>query len=208
MIDVYSHNHRHAARPGENGDMAAGASPAQYQPAVTPIGGQKHRRRHVVGRDDNSCRHDLIGFTCQMPQHAITQIAQIGCTGAEIRIVGPIVRCDFRIDRSAPRPIGDLATGDQLQTPAPQDYRLRAAQSGKREWLPRHRPPASCASEMRSAWTPPAHRRGPGAPPPQIDIDGHHASREPNARAVPARFRGRRTSLRCDEQLDAFYRPS
>ena len=95
--------------------MAAGASPAQYQPAVTPIGGQKHRRRHVVGRDDNSRRHDLISFTRQMPQHTITQIAQIGCTGAEIRIAGPIIRCDFRIDRSAPRPICDLATGNRCK---------------------------------------------------------------------------------------------
>src|ERR1700730_7090819 len=48
-----------------------------------------------------------------MSQHAIAEIAQIGCTGAEIGIVGGIERCDFRIDRRAPRPIGDLAAGDQ-----------------------------------------------------------------------------------------------
>ena len=54
MIDVHSHNHRHAARSGENCDMAAGGSPAQHHAAVTPIGGQKRRRRHIVGRDDNS----------------------------------------------------------------------------------------------------------------------------------------------------------
>ncbi|HEY3031800.1 MAG TPA: hypothetical protein VGJ68_16700, partial [Bradyrhizobium sp.] len=66
VIDVHSHNHWHPARPRENSDMAAGASAAQHQPAVTPIGGQKDRRRHIVGRDDNSGRHDLISFTCQV----------------------------------------------------------------------------------------------------------------------------------------------
>ena len=63
LIDLYSHNHWYAARPRENSDMAAGASAAQYQPAVTPIGGQKRGRRHIVGRDDNSGRHGLIGLT-------------------------------------------------------------------------------------------------------------------------------------------------
>ena len=48
-----------------------------------------------------------------MSQHAIPQIAQIGCAGAKIRIAGPIVRCDLQGKRSAPRPIGHLATGDQ-----------------------------------------------------------------------------------------------
>src|ERR1700687_1050035 len=38
-----------------------------------------------------------------MPQHAIPEIAQIGCTGAEIGIAGAVIRCDFRIDRSVPR---------------------------------------------------------------------------------------------------------
>ncbi len=50
-----------------------------------------------------------------MSQHAITEIAQIGGTGAEIRIVGGLVRCDFRIDRSAPRPICRVATGDRCK---------------------------------------------------------------------------------------------
>src|SRR6266849_5599217 len=48
MIKVYPHNHRYTARPGENGDVAAGTPPAQYQAAVTPIGGQKGRRRHII----------------------------------------------------------------------------------------------------------------------------------------------------------------
>ena len=151
---------------------------------------------------------DLIGFTCQMPQHAITQITQIGCAGAEIGIVGRIVRCDFRIDRRAPRLDWRARRRRSAQTPARQDCRLRAARSGKKELLPRQRPRLRARARQDPAATPRAHRRGPGAPPPQIDVDGHHALREPNARAVPTRFRGRRISPRCDGQLDAFYRPS
>jgi len=48
-------------------------------------------------------------------QHAITEIAQIGCTGAEIRIAGPLIRCDFQIDRTTPRPICHFATGDRCK---------------------------------------------------------------------------------------------
>src|SRR5260370_18621691 len=48
-----------------------------------------------------------------MSQHAIAKIAQIGCTGAEIRIVRRIESCDFRIDCSAPCSIRGLATFDQ-----------------------------------------------------------------------------------------------
>src|SRR6266852_5945138 len=47
-----------------------------------------------------------------MSQHAIAEIAQIGGTGAEIRIAGSIIRCDFRIDRSAPRLMGGGAGSD------------------------------------------------------------------------------------------------
>ena len=112
MIDVYPHDHRHAARSRENGDMAARASAAQYQAAVTPIIGQKHGRRHIVGRDDDAGRHGLIGFTRQMPQHAIAEVAQIGSTGAEIGIFRLIVGCDFRIDRRTPGPVGNLAFGN------------------------------------------------------------------------------------------------
>src|SRR5258708_2886236 len=50
-----------------------------------------------------------------MSQHAIAEIAQIGGTGAEITIAGSIIRCDFRIDRSAPRPICHFATGDRCK---------------------------------------------------------------------------------------------
>ncbi|HTE97581.1 MAG TPA: hypothetical protein VK621_02935, partial [Bradyrhizobium sp.] len=77
MIDVYAHNHGYAARPRQNGDVAARASPPQYQPAILPIGGQEGRRRHIVSREDNAWRHDLIRFTGQMSQNAIPQIAQI-----------------------------------------------------------------------------------------------------------------------------------
>src|ERR1700681_4131267 len=50
-----------------------------------------------------------------MSQHAIAEIAQIGGTGAEIRIAVSIIRCDFQIDRSAPRPICHFSTGDRCK---------------------------------------------------------------------------------------------
>src|ERR1700704_396669 len=50
-----------------------------------------------------------------MSQHAIPQIAQIGCARAEIRIFGHIVRRNFRIDRRAPRLVGAIADVDPRQ---------------------------------------------------------------------------------------------
>src|SRR5260221_745518 len=50
-----------------------------------------------------------------MSQHAITEVAQIGCASAEIWIAGPIVRCDLQGKCCAPRPIDDLATIDQCE---------------------------------------------------------------------------------------------
>src|SRR5271169_5699558 len=47
-----------------------------------------------------------------MPQYAIAQIAQIGCTGTEMGIAGLLIGGDFRIDSSAPRPAGGLTAGD------------------------------------------------------------------------------------------------
>jgi hypothetical protein len=47
-----------------------------------------------------------------MPEHAIAEIAQIRCTRAEIVILGRFIRCDFRIDRSIPSPVGGLAAGN------------------------------------------------------------------------------------------------
>src|SRR6266852_5197455 len=47
-----------------------------------------------------------------MSQHAIAEIAQIGSARAEISIFSRIIRRDFRINRSAPRPIGDIASVD------------------------------------------------------------------------------------------------
>ncbi len=104
MIDVHAHDHRHAARPRENGDMARGTASAQYQAAVAPIGGEKHRRRHVVGRDDDARRHGLIGFTGQMPQHAIAQVAQDRMRGPGNRDRRPPRRRRFpdRSPRSTP----------------------------------------------------------------------------------------------------------
>jgi hypothetical protein len=71
QVDVDTHDHRHAPRPRENRNMARGTSAPQHQPAVAPVGRQEHRRRHVVGRDDDAGRHDLLGFARQVPQHAI-----------------------------------------------------------------------------------------------------------------------------------------
>src|SRR5712671_5201170 len=50
-----------------------------------------------------------------MSQHAIPQIAQIGCARAEIRIFGHIVRRNFRIDRRAPGLIGGTAGLDPCE---------------------------------------------------------------------------------------------
>ena len=91
IIDVDPDDHRHAARPREDGNMTAGASPAQHHATIAPIGGQEDGRRHVVGREDNAGWHDLVRFACQMSQHAIPEIAQVGPTRPEIGIVGRII---------------------------------------------------------------------------------------------------------------------
>src|ERR1700736_2334574 len=113
MIDIHPHDHWYAPRPRENGDVARGTASAQYQPAVSPISSQKRRRRHVVCRDDHSWWHDLFGFACQIPQHAIAKVAQVGSTRAEIRIAGLLIGGDLWIDRVAPRPTSDLSRGDE-----------------------------------------------------------------------------------------------
>src|ERR1700684_3592392 len=41
VIDVDTHNHRYAPRSREDGDVARGAAPPQYQPAGPPNGREK-----------------------------------------------------------------------------------------------------------------------------------------------------------------------
>ena len=193
MIDVYAHDHRHAARPRENGDMAARTSPAQYQAAVAPVIGQKHGRRHIVGRDDDAwpARSDRLH-----PRDAAARDRAGRANrrhGRGNRDLPPPRRRRFpdrsphsrpgwrpRRRRCSANPGADKIIVFEKRN-LERENRLRigvldfAGERGK-----------ICPA------TPRAHRQGPDAPPPEIAFDGYQASRQPNASAVQAQFRGGR----------------
>ncbi len=112
MRSADADDHRHAAGPGQDRDMAGRAAAQQDEATARPVGRQEARRRQIVGDDDGAGRDRCLGPAGQAVEHALAQIGDVGGAAAEIGILRRGEIGHLRIERRAPGGIRRHAGGD------------------------------------------------------------------------------------------------
>ncbi len=102
LADAYADDHRYAAAPGENGDMARRTTALEHQSAPLPIRRKKSRGRHIFRRDNRPDGRRFLYFPGELAQDAVTQVAQIRRSALEMGIAGRIVGRYLRVDPGRP----------------------------------------------------------------------------------------------------------
>ena len=98
-------HHRHSLRAGQHGDVARRASARQRDAAaLAPVGLQETRRCDVVACEDGALRaRAALPLAGKMPEHAVSQIAQVGGPRPEVVVFRRAVVGDLQVDGPPPR---------------------------------------------------------------------------------------------------------